>query len=149
MDGAFSSLVDPNEIALLDKLPCPVVAATQEGLIAHVNTLALSLFGYDRSLLGRPIWVLMPERMRERHKQGFQRYCATGVSHFVGRPVCFPALRADGEEFEIELTLRTFQRPDGTRLIVANIADIANTQSAEKSVLEIEVRFARRAYRLV
>ena len=54
--------------AILEGLPDAVVASARDGRIVFVNALAEELFGYPREeLLGRPVQMLWPERLRERY----------------------------------------------------------------------------------
>jgi len=63
---------------VLEGLPDAVVAASAEGTIVYVNHLAEELFGYPRQeLVGRPVHVLWPERVRERYTGNMQLYFAT------------------------------------------------------------------------
>ncbi len=75
-----------------------VIAADTGGVIVYSN-MSESL-GYEADqLVGQPLSMLMPERFREQHKQGFQRYVNYGERHFKSwRDVPITALHADGRE---------------------------------------------------
>jgi diguanylate cyclase (GGDEF)-like protein/PAS domain S-box-containing protein len=84
--------------AILEGLPDAVVAASRDGLIVFMNALAEELFGYPREeLLGRPIQMLWPERVRDRYTRNMQLYFATG--HPLRFSVEAWGLRRDGTEF--------------------------------------------------
>lgn len=140
----------PHERALVDGLQGPVIAADAEGRIDHLNAAAEALFRWPPgALVGQPLTVLMPARMRDAHRQGFERWRRTGTSRLLGRPVRVPALRGDGTEVDIELTLRMFRRPDGSDLVVAVLREAALAGPPPKDVVELETRLQRRAYQLV
>src|SRR5947209_15028575 len=82
-NGALDGLLlAPSEI--LEGLPDAVVAAASDGQIVFVNTLAEKLFGYARGeLLGQPVQILWPERLRDRYTRNMELYLATG------RPLSF------------------------------------------------------------
>jgi diguanylate cyclase (GGDEF)-like protein/PAS domain S-box-containing protein len=89
--------------AVLEGLPDAVVAADRDGRIVFVNSLAEELFGYARTeLIGRPVVMLWPERVRERYKLNMQLYFATE------HPLRFSSeargLRRDGSEFVGEMS---------------------------------------------
>ena len=92
--------------ALLEALPDAVVVADSEGRIVYTNPALRSLLGHDPAALrGEPLTVLVPERLRAAHVQGFNRFLATGIGKLVGATTQVPALHASGSEVDIELTL--------------------------------------------
>ena len=143
-------MLPPDEASLLDAVAEPVLASDASGRIAHANPAASQMFGWPPgALIGLPLTVLMPERMRDRHRAGIGRYLQTHESRLFGQPVRVPALRHDGREFEIELRLRLFRRPDGSDLIIAAARNVAEAQRPSPGVIELETRLQRRAYQLV
>ena len=64
--------------AVLEGLPDATVAAGRDGRIVFVNALAEELFGYERDeLIGQPVQMLWPERVRDRYTRNMQLYFAT------------------------------------------------------------------------
>src|ERR1700730_14847309 len=64
---------------ILEGLPDAVVATAGDGRIVFVNALAEELFGYTRhELLGQPVEMLWPERLRDSYTRYMQRTFATG-----------------------------------------------------------------------
>ena len=98
-----SLLTAPN---LLEALPDTVVVADGDGRVAYVNPAVEGLLGYEPdALIGRPLTVLMPARLRRGHGNGFSRFRATGEGKLVGATTQVPALHAHGHEVVIDLTL--------------------------------------------
>ena len=96
-------LTAPN---LLEALPDTVVVADGDGRVAYVNPAVEGLLGYEPdALIGRPLTVLMPARLRRGHGNGFSRFRATGEGKLVGATTQVPALHAHGHEVVIDLTL--------------------------------------------
>src|SRR5215208_8505679 len=63
--------------AILEGLPDAVVAIARDERIVFVNALAEELFGYRREeLVGQPIQMLWPERVRERYRRNMELYFA-------------------------------------------------------------------------
>jgi len=54
----------------------------------------------------------MPERYRDAHQTGMERFFATRVPHVIGKTVELSGLRKDGSEFLIELSLSTWKTGD-------------------------------------
>ena len=98
---------------VLDRLQDGVVAVDSGNRIVYCNPAAADLLGYDEeTLLGRPLVTVIPERLREAHLAAFAHYLLTGEGHIIGRPVSMPALRSDGSEIDLELTVTAVPRGD-------------------------------------
>ncbi|WP_245158953.1 SpoIIE family protein phosphatase [Blastococcus sp. TF02A_35] len=122
---------------LLAALPDTVVVADGEGRIAYVSPSVQSLLGYDAATLtGRPLQVLMPERLRRGHSEGFSRYRATGEGKLVGATTQVPALHAAGHEVPVDLTLSrltpSVDDEPGDALVVAVLRDASTTILLER-----------------
>lgn len=116
---------------ILDVLGDGVVAADRTGTVVYANTAVERLLGWPGGgLKGQPLVVLMPERLQPLHEAGFQRYLATGVARLIGRAVRVPALRRDGTEVDIELTLSS-QRDE---LFVACLRDLRDRVELERQL---------------
>ncbi|HUG38137.1 MAG TPA: PAS domain S-box protein [Candidatus Limnocylindrales bacterium] len=97
---------DPSFRALAAAATDPIVTADSAGVITYVNPAMERAFGYAApELLGRPLTLLMPERFREAHGRGLARYLETGEPRVIGSTVELAALRRDGTEFPVELSL--------------------------------------------
>ena len=123
--------------ALLAALPDTVVVADGEGRVAYVSPSVTVLLGHDpATLVGRPLQVLMPERLRSGHTEGFSRYRATGQGKLVGATTRVPALHADGHEVPIDLTLSRLAASGGSTsedaLVVAVLRDASTTILLER-----------------
>lgn len=119
--------------ALLDALPDTVVVADREGRIAYVNAAIQGLLGHEpAALLGRALTVLMPERLRRGHGDGFARYAATGRGKLLGATTQLPALHAAGHEVAIDLTLSRLQQADDDAFVVAVLRDASTTILLER-----------------
>ena len=89
--------------ALLEGLPDATVAARPDGAIVFVNQLAQELFGYTSAeLLGRPISMLWPERMRERYERNMALYFE--LEHPLRFSERAYGVRSDGSEFMGEMS---------------------------------------------
>jgi PAS domain S-box-containing protein len=118
--------------AILESAIDAVVAMDANGLITEFNPSAEAMFGHKRrDVLGKPMAeTLIPPSLRERHYQGMARYLATGEAPILGKRIELRALRADGTEFPVELTVTRVDLP-GPPLFTAYIRDIEPRQEAE------------------
>ena len=123
--------------ALLEALPDTVVVADRAGRIAYVNPAIAGLLGHDAAdLVGEPLQVLMPERFRGAHGEGFSRFRATGEGALVGSTTRVPALHAAGHEIAIDLTLARLAPggSDDDALVVAVLRDARSTVLLERQL---------------
>lgn len=117
-----------------------VVGVDDKGKIQLVNQRAEEMFGYAHgSLLGKPIDVLIPERVREIHVEEVGRYLEKARPRPMGMGIDLRGKRSDGAEFPLEISLNPVDVGQQT-LILALVSDISER-------IEIE-RHARRAQKM-
>ncbi len=120
-------LVQP--AAILEGLPDAVVAATPDGRIVFMNTLAEELFGRPREeLLGKRVQLLWPERMRDRYTRNMELYFAT--EHQLRFSTEAWGVRRDGSEFVGEMAWGVVDTTNGP-LLLAIGRDISERRAAE------------------
>ncbi len=118
--------------ALAETTPDAIVMGDAAGRMRYVNPAAERLFARRaQDMVGRPISLLMPARLAPLHDAGFERFIRTGKGHIVGTTVEVVAVRADGHEFPIELSLGTTGAGDAQAL-TAVIRDITDRRRAER-----------------
>lgn len=100
------------------------LAADDHDRIAAVSGPALEILGYDdpTELVGRRLVELIPRRYRQAHLAGFTMHFLSGRSTLIGRTVVVPAVRRDGTEVEVEMTIRLERSADGRTVFVAELA---------------------------
>lgn len=84
-----------------------IVAADQGGIVRFWNPGAERLFGYSSAeATGRSLDLIIPERLRQRHWDGFRRVMETGASRYgEGDLLSVPASRKDGSTISVEFTI--------------------------------------------
>jgi PAS domain S-box-containing protein len=108
-----------------------VVTEASEGLLAAdatsriiaVSLHAARILGYDdpAELTGKRIVTIVPERYRQAHVAGFTMYLIVGRKPLLDRQVTVPALRRDGTEVDVRLTVRTPSAENGRSVLLAGI----------------------------
>ena len=93
------------------------------------------LFGWSAvEVLGRRLSsFLIPPQHREAHERGLQTFLATGVGPVLNRRIETTALRRDGREFPVELSISPAGRGD-TYLFGAFIRDLTARKQAEAAL---------------
>jgi PAS domain S-box-containing protein len=91
---------------MTSSLDC-IIGMDSEGTVIEFNAAAERLFGYEREqALGRELAeLIVPEELRERHRQGLKRYLESGGGEIVDRRTELPSLRSDGTIVPVELTV--------------------------------------------
>jgi PAS domain S-box-containing protein len=119
-----------------------VVGMDVHGRITTWNPRATAIFGYqEHEAIGQPLGdLIIPERMRERHRSGFAQFLATGITPIMDKRITATGLRRDGTEFPIELSVTAIADDTGL-LFNAFVADISERSRAEEVRIAAERRF--------
>ncbi|HEV3477083.1 MAG TPA: PAS domain S-box protein [Rubrobacteraceae bacterium] len=128
-----------------------VVADATTGRIVNWNRAAAQIFGYSSSeAVGLPVEVLVPERLRERYRAALSRYRELGRGAYIDPDGLLevPAMRKEGEEINIEMSLspialaRETGEADG-RFVLAIVREVTERNLVYDRFAESESRFAR------
>jgi PAS domain S-box-containing protein len=117
-------VVDDSRLArLVRDLADAVVIADAEGSIVFWNNAAQRVFGWSsREAVGRSLDLIIPERLRDRHWNGYHRVMETGHTDYGDRLLEVPALHRDGRTISIAFTVslldRGDRRPDGIAAVI-------------------------------
>jgi PAS domain S-box-containing protein len=116
---------EPLPAGLAERLAtdCPdaVIYADREGKIRFWNRAATRIFGFSETeALGRSLDLIVPEGLRTRHWEGYDRVMAGGASRYgAGDLLSVPAMRKDGARISIEFTVLPVHDEAGAMLGIA------------------------------
>jgi PAS domain S-box-containing protein len=123
--------------AIIDGALDAVVTMDHRSLVVEWNPQADTIFGFSRmEAVGKPLTeLIIPERYREAHAKGLQRFLSTGQAKILRQRIEITALRKNGEEFPVELTVIPVQL-GGQTFFSSFIRDITEQKQAKNKLQE-------------
>jgi diguanylate cyclase (GGDEF)-like protein/PAS domain S-box-containing protein len=120
---------------IIDNALDAFVTIDQHSRILDWSRQAEIVFGWSREeVLGQTLdQVLIPERYRAAHLAGMQHFLATGQGSILRKRVELPALRKNGDEIPVELTVAPIEISDRT-LFFASLRDISDRKALEEEL---------------
>jgi two-component system, chemotaxis family, CheB/CheR fusion protein len=111
-----------------------IITMDASGRVQEFNPASEQVFGFSRSeAVGRELAeLIIPPRLRERHRQGLARYLKTGEGPLIGKLIEVEALRRDGSEILVALAINATQ-VDGSPIFTAYLRDITERKRAEET----------------
>ncbi|HKX41145.1 MAG TPA: PAS domain-containing protein [Burkholderiaceae bacterium] len=128
-----------------------VIASDAQGAITLWNPGAERMFGYSEAeALGQSLDIIIPERLRGRHWEGYDKSMATGTSRYGHDLLRVPATHKDGRAMSIAFTVAMLFGADGkVSAIVAVIRDetqrFNDDRALRKRLTEAEAKLAAAA----
>jgi len=135
-DASHSALRHSEERtrSILESTNEAVVGMDAAGQITEWNHAAETTFGWSRTeAIGRRLVdTVIPERYREAHRKGVDRFLTTGEGPILDRRMELEALHREGHEFPIELVVSAVQA-GGSTTFIAFVHDISERREAEEA----------------
>lgn len=139
------TLADAVARALLSGVVDAIVACDRDGIIRLWNPGAARIFGYAaEEAVGRSLDIIIPERLRARHWDGYHAMMASGQSRYAsGDTLSVPALRKDGPQISVEFTLVALRDSTGAVSGLAAVMRDVTLRFEELKALRRQVRDAQ------
>ncbi len=133
--------------AVLDAALDCVFSIDDHGRVTYLNSSAERTFGYrPGEAVGRDLAdMIMPPAVRDAHRQGLLRYLASGEARILDRRIELTAVRADGREFPVELTVTRVDLPGGPGF-TGFVRDISDRVQAEQQLKAAQRRVIEAGY---
>lgn len=111
-----------------------IISTDSTGNIIFWNNYAEAIFGYSaEQVLGKSIEIIIPERFIKKHRKGMKNMLLTDKCISTGKITELVALRSDGSEFPVDLSLGTW-KSDGKIFITGILRDISERRKTEEEI---------------
>jgi PAS domain S-box-containing protein len=133
---------------IVEQAPDAILYADREGIIRLWNRGAELVFGFSaEEAIGQSLDLIIPERLRGRHWEGYFKVMATGQSRYGTELLTVPALHRDGRQLSCAFSIVMIKDDRGTPLGVASITRdgtvaFEREKALKKRVAELEARLS-------
>lgn len=123
-----------------------IIASDTDGAILLWNPAAERIFGFRaEEALGRSLDLIIPERLRNRHWEGYERVMRTGKTRYGAEVLRVPALHKEGRSLSIAFTVGLLFSQEGrVQAITAIVRDETSRWQEERArrarLLDLEKR---------
>lgn len=126
---------------LLESAVDAMLIVDRSGHIILANRPVARMFGHPvDQLVGMPLENLLPARYRDHHSGMRRDFLENGKARTMGSGKALFGLRANGDEFPVEVSLSPMRTADGWALVLATVHDISERRAADAALNESEVR---------
>jgi len=131
---------------LAEALGDGVIVCDAGGAIIFWNHSATRIFGFtEAEALGQSLDLIIPERLRQRHWDGYRRTMETGESRYgEGELLSVPAMRRDGATVSIEFTIVPLRDAEGRMTGIVSVMRDATARFEEMRSLRRKLAEAAR-----
>lgn len=136
--------------AIVSQSPDALIVSDPDGRIVVWNASAERLFGYAAAeVINQSLDIIIPERLRQAHWDGFNRALSSGVTKTAGRALTTRSMRKDGSTLYVDVGFSLLKNDAGTVIgALACARDCTERFAAEKALraraAELEKRISER-----
>jgi len=112
--------------SIVDQSSIAIIFGDREGVVRLWNAGAEAMFGWSAAeVLGKSMEMIIPEKHRARHWQGYFHVMETGLTKYGHSVLAVPALTKDGRRISIEFNVTLLKDADGAVLgAAASVQDV-------------------------
>ncbi|MEJ2658947.1 MAG: PAS domain S-box protein [Desulfobacterales bacterium] len=119
-----------------------ILFADKDGIIVLWNSGAEAIFGYKKEeVQGKRMDLIIPEKLRQRHWDGFHTVMKTGETRYGKELLKVPAMRKDGTRISVEFTIvlvRNLRKEImGTAAIIRDVTERWEQEKALKQKIKL------------
>jgi PAS domain S-box-containing protein len=134
--------------ALINAMGDGVMVCDAQGAITLWNPACERMFGHtEAEVLGKSMDMIIPERLRKRHWEGYDKTMATGITKYGHDVLRVPAVDKQGNSLSIAFTVAMLYAPDGKVSAIASIirdetSRFNDERALKKRVADLEAQLA-------
>jgi len=123
---------------ILEQVQDAIVVSDRDGMIRLWNRGAEAMFGYPAGeAVGKSLDIIIPERFREQHWEGYHKVLETGVTRYGTELLAVPGVRKDGERISLEFSISILSDEAGERIgFAAILRDVTERWKEQKALRE-------------
>ena len=137
---------DINLNALVAAIGDAVMVCDAQGAILLWNPACERMFGHtEAEVLGKTMDLIIPERLRKRHWEGYEKTMATGITKYGHDVLRVPAIDKQGNSLSIAFTVAMLYGADGKVSAIASIirdetSRFNDERALKKRLAELEAK---------
>jgi PAS domain S-box-containing protein len=145
----MTSQLDLN--ALVHSMGDALMVCDAEGAILLWNPACERMFGFSAAeVLGQTMDMIIPERLRGRHWEGYHKTMASGITKYGTDLLKVPAVDKQGRAMSIAFTVSLLHGPDGKVNAIASVIRdetqrFNDERALKKRLAELESQLAAKA----
>jgi PAS domain S-box-containing protein len=117
-----------------------IVVCDAAGAIILWNAAATRIFGFTpEEALGKSLDLIIPERQRQRHWDGYHKTMATGQTRYGNDVLRVPALHKEGRPLSIAFTVAMLHNPDASVSAIIAVVRDETARFAEERALKVKL----------
>lgn len=138
LEGLYQQIIEGAQDA--------IIFADKEGIIRLWNSGAEAIFGYSAAeAIGETLDLIVPEKLREKHWEGYRKVMDTGVTKYGSDILAVPALKKDDSRISVEFTIVLLKddtgKPQGTAAIMRDMTERwQKEKELKKRLAELEAQ---------
>jgi PAS domain S-box-containing protein len=124
--------------AVFEEAAMGILVVNGNGEITAINPFAVEEFGYTaKELMGKKIEKLIPQRFHKKHIHHRNNYLQQSAGRILGEGKCLFAIRKDGSEFPVEVSLGRYHN-GGENYVIAFVSNITARKKSEAEIEKLQ-----------
>ena len=117
-----------------------IIVCDAGGAIVLWNAAATRIFGFGaEEAIGKSLDLIIPERQRQRHWDGYSKTMATGETRYGNDVLRVPALHKEGKPLSIAFTVAMLYHPDRSVSAIVAVVRDETARFAEERALKVKL----------